>query len=111
MAPLHSPSAAVTICFMPSYYFPLPALDTIPSATQLSHIHQDTEPPAPSQTNNIQLSQSQRSKASSMKLGGGIPPVPAKLVKRIQEGSFIEMAELLPELLRNASLPDDINKI
>ena len=109
MTPLRSPSAAATSCFMPSYYFPLLVLDTIPSATQLSHIHQDTELPH-TQTNNIQLSQTQRSKASLMSLGGGIPPVPAKLVKRIQEGSFIEMAELLPELLRNASLPDDINK-
>ena len=45
-----------------------------------------------------------------MSLRGGIPPAPAKLVKRIQEGSFIEMAELLPELLQNASLPDNINK-
>ena len=45
-----------------------------------------------------------------MSLRGGIPLVPAKLGKRIQEGSFIEMAELLPELLRNISLPDDINR-
>ena len=36
--------------------------------------------------------------------------IPAKLVKRIQEGCFIEMAELLLDLLRNASLPDDTNK-
>ena len=32
-------------------------------------------------------------------ISGGLPPVPAKLVKRIQEGSFVEMAELLPETL------------
>ena len=32
-------------------------------------------------------------------ISGGLPPVPAKLVKRIQEGSFVEMVELLPETL------------
>ena len=45
-----------------------------------------------------------------MSLRDGIPPIPAKLVKQIQEGNVIEMAELSPELLQNASLPDDINK-
>jgi len=35
---------------------------------------------------------------SSIHLGGGLPPVPGKLVKKIEEGHFIEMAELLPEL-------------
>ena len=87
----------------------LVALDTIPSAIQLSHVQQDLEPPA-SQTNNIQPSQLQSSEHTPMSLGGGMPPVPPKLVKRIQEGSFIEMAELSPDLLRNASLPDDTNK-
>ena len=32
-----------------------------------------------------------------MVISGGLPP--AKLVKRIQEGSFVEMAEFLPETL------------
>ena len=32
-------------------------------------------------------------------ISGGLPPVPAKLVKRIQDGLFVEMAELLPETL------------
>jgi len=32
-------------------------------------------------------------------ISGGLPPVSAKLVKRIQGGSFVEMAELLPETL------------
>ena len=34
-----------------------------------------------------------------MLISGGLPPVPAKLVKRIQDGLFVEMAELLPETL------------
>ena len=32
-------------------------------------------------------------------ISGGLPSVPAKLAKRIQEGLFVEMAELLPEAL------------
>ena len=35
-------------------------------------------------------------------LSCGFPPVPAKLVKRIQDGLFIEMSELLPERLTSA---------
>ena len=34
-----------------------------------------------------------------MLISSGLPPVPAKLVKRIQDGLFVEMAELLPETL------------
>ena len=29
--------------------------------------------------------------------GAGFPPVPRKLVKRIEDGEYIEMAELLPD--------------
>ena len=32
-------------------------------------------------------------------ISGGLPSVPAKLVKKIQEGSFVEMTELLTETL------------
>jgi len=32
-------------------------------------------------------------------LGAGLPPIPAKIVSRIEAGEFIEMAELLPERL------------
>jgi len=39
-----------------------------------------------------------------------MPPIPAKLVKRIQEGNFLEKADLAPECLCNASLPDDTSK-
>ena len=83
-----------------------PALDTIPSSSQLSQIHQDSES-TPQPPNNVQPNQPQCSGAGPMNLRGGIPPIPAKLVKRIQDGSFIEMSELLPELLCNASLPEE----
>ena len=32
-------------------------------------------------------------------LGAGLPPVPAKLVSKIESGAFIEMTNLLPEQL------------
>ena len=34
----------------------------------------------------------------------GIPPVPARLVKRVEEGLYIEMSELLPDHLSSAEL-------
>ena len=40
-------------------------------------------------------------------VGGGLPPVPAKLAKRIQDGQFIEMAKLLPDFLRGPNSYDD----
>lgn len=43
-------------------------------------------------------------------LGGGLPPVPGKLVKKIQEGQFIEMADLLPERLSSHGESEDQGK-
>ena len=36
---------------------------------------------------------------SAVLLGAGLPPIPTKLVSRIEAGEFIEMAELLPDRL------------
>ena len=36
-----------------------------------------------------------------------MPPIPAKLAKCIQEGQFIEMAELLPDFLRSPNPSDE----
>ena len=36
-----------------------------------------------------------------------MPPVPAKLAKRVQNGRFIKIGELLPEVLRGPSPYDD----
>ena len=35
-------------------------------------------------------------------INSGLPPVPAKLVKKAQDGLFIEMADLLPQKLISA---------
>ena len=45
--------------------------------------------------------------SSPLYVGGGLPPVLAKLAKRIQDGRFIEMEELLPEVLRGPTPYDD----
>ena len=42
-----------------------------------------------------------------MYIGAGLPPVPPKLVKRIQDGQFIDMAELLPTNLSSSQPTDD----
>lgn len=47
---------------------------------------------------------------TSIHLGGGLPPVPGKLAKKIEQGHFIEMAELLPERLSSHCDIDDQNK-
>ena len=42
-------------------------------------------------------------------IGGGCPPVPVRLVKKIESGAFVEMAELLPEQLGGSN--DDDSKV
>ena len=40
-------------------------------------------------------------------IGGGLPPIPEKLIRCIQDGHFINMAELLPDNLEATNLTDD----
>ena len=81
------------------------ALDHLPALSQLQHVQEFdeaqnhhqlevTEPATPSQSTSHL-----KTMLPPVLISGGLPPVPAKLVKRIQEGSFVEMAELLPETL------------
>ena len=43
--------------------------------------------------------------ASVLSIGAGLPPVPRKLVTRIQAGEFVDMAELLPDCMGITSTP------
>ena len=43
-------------------------------------------------------------------VGGGMPPIPAKLAKRIQEGLFVEMVKLMPDYLSGPN-PFDENQL
>ena len=42
-----------------------------------------------------------------MTIGEGLHPVPGKLIKKIESGQFIELAELLPEQLGITAACDD----
>ena len=42
-----------------------------------------------------------------MNIGEGLPPIPARLVRRIQSGKFIELSELLPDQLGIAAVDED----
>ena len=90
------------MCHVPRPYL---VLDQVPSAQQLIHVHELNDDPrtAPSASLSSQLPltfQPADKTSSPLYVGGGLPPVPAKLAKRIQDGQFIEMGELLPEVLR-----------
>ena len=43
----------------------------------------------------------------SLYIGGGLPTIPDKPVRCIQGGHFIDMADLLPNILEATNLTDD----
>ena len=45
-------------------------------------------------------------KPQSFSIGAGRPPVPTKLVQKIESGAFVDMVELLPERLDTADSED-----
>ena len=45
--------------------------------------------------------------AQNVSIGAGRPPVPTKLMNKIESGVFVEMAELLPEWLGVLGTDDD----
>lgn len=70
-------------------------IDEIPHSSHLVHIPNLDM----GRHNNTTIPPSVEEEPFSIYLGGGLPPVPGKLAKRIEEGQFIEMTELLPERL------------
>ena len=47
--------------------------------------------------------------SNTVALGAGLPPVPSRLVTRIEAGEFIDMGELLPDRV-GITRPDDTGK-
>ena len=45
-------------------------------------------------------------KPQSFSIGAGRPPVPTKLIQKIESGAFVDMVELLPERLDTADSED-----
>ena len=79
-------------------------IDEIPDSSHLGHIpelepkrHSHSILPIAAELNLVYL-------------GGGLPPVLGKLAKKIEEGHFIEMAELCPKCLTSTSEGDNQSK-
>ena len=67
----------------------------IPGAPLLLHMPAAEEGTPPAAT--IKEAGTKESHDSMFFIGAGLPPVPRKLVDRIQTGEFVDMAELLPD--------------
>ena len=63
----------------------------VPPATALRHVH------TVATVDEASKDESDESNTLPVRVGAGSPPVPKRLVKRIQSGEFIELAELLPD--------------
>ena len=99
-------------------YYKLPfshtlVLDQVPTANQLHLVQQIGDPPTsssypmPSCSTTVPTLPPFEKTSTPLYIGGGMPPIPAKLAKRIQEGLFVEMAELMPDYLRSPNPSDE----
>jgi len=81
-----------------NYALPALALSQLPNAVHLQHVHQMGESPVcPTSLPPATRCQPSLYKSSSVPpvmLSSCLPPVPARLVQRIQDGLFIETGEL-----------------
>ena len=68
--------------------YPLVVVGVSPAGALLAHIGTIAQKKA-----------DEADKSTPISIGAGLPPVPKKLVERIQSGDFIDMAELLPDRL------------
>ena len=67
---------------------------------KINGTHRRVNPTEP--TNSTTSTLHQTKSVPPVLITGGLPPVPARLVKRMQEGLFVEMAELLLETLSSS---------
>ena len=81
-------------------------MNQIPPVGQLQHIAQLDEPPANTSTSHT-FQPHVAHTSSPVLLGGRIPPIPAKLARRIAEGHYIDMVELRPEYLEELNSADE----
>ena len=77
------------------YFLCYPESSTVTNARNLSHIPLTV--PSPTNVENQVEDQPPPTevKTPNSLLNAGLPPVPSKLVKKIESGEFIKMAELL----------------
>ena len=95
----------------PSIFLCIVALDQVPHGNELLHVNQfgdnvaDVDTLAPLST--IPPNRSGGKTNSLVYIASGLPSIPAKLVKRIQEGQFVEMAELSSMQLGSSDTLDE----
>ena len=75
------------------YLFHFAALGNLPDARLLAHIASLTDKAG----HKTSESSGTTTTPPVLSIGAGLPPVPRKLVNRIQAGEFVDMAELLPD--------------
>lgn len=81
----------------------------LPSGDQLRHVRELSEMSEFSDDTPPLDATSAAKSLPPMLISDGLPPVPAKLVKKIQEGRFVEMAELLADTLISPEYAGDQN--
>ena len=98
MTPL--PSNYFLTLFIPIYV----AMNQIPMVDQLSHVNQLSETvwQQPGNRTNITAVTTQL-----LYIGGGLPPIPKKLVHRIQAGRFINMSKIFLNTLEASNSTDN----
>ena len=86
-------------------------IDEIPPGSHLLHI-----PDLDAESRNVNYqdqslpSPFDKESTPPVHLGGGLPPIPSKIVQKVEERHFIELAELLPEHLSSYWENDDQSK-
>ena len=94
-------------------FFHILALDQVPTANQLDLVqHIDNPPmlssnPLLSHSTTLPTQPPSEKTPTTLYVGGGMPLIPAKLAKRIQECQFVEMVEFMPDYLRVPNLSDE----
>ena len=86
------------------------AFDSIPRGSELLHIAQITDGTNSGSSNPPRTTLSRKPAERVQPLvfiSSGLPPIPSRLVARIQEGHFIDMAELVPERLCAWDTPEE----
>ena len=81
---------------LPYAFFPI-ELGCIPPHEQLSGVAVMGTPTTPPAETQQQLPTNRKS--SALFIGAGLPPIPQKMVAKIQSDEFVDMSELLPDRL------------
>ena len=87
---------------IPSHHPILSAFNEVPSGSRLQHVTELGD-----DTRHVSQDDSQPTKGPLYVHWGRAPPVPPRLVKRIQDGRFIDMAEILSTNLSSAQSAED----